>query len=208
MTFPPKRIRLAANSSTLSKTLVEYRNMYDARKTRVLTRPVTCPDPGVRTIRPRHISWMQRRASLVAWISLGSLRYWTMASKLPRHGVNKPKHRGSQTVLLTPYPRQNRRLLSDVVCQLMGDWMFPWYIKKSDWCGAHSNLVKGVLQKCLHCVNYIHYFHYLSENKNSYRFFIFHKFGRFIHKVTISSITRILIHKSFGRNSGGSQRMA
>ena len=39
-------------------------------------------------------------------------------------------------------------------------------------------------------------------------FIIFHKFPLFIHKVTFSSITQILIHKSFGGISGGSQRMA
>jgi hypothetical protein len=32
-----------------------------------------------------------------------------------------------------------------------------------------------------------------STLNNRYRFFIFHKFGRFIHKVTFSSITQILI---------------
>jgi hypothetical protein len=49
---------------------------------------------------------------------------------------------------------------------------------------------------------------FLLLHKKCYRFIIFHNYGRFIHKVTFSSITRFLIHKSFGGISGGSQRMA
>jgi hypothetical protein len=47
-----------------------------------------------------------------------------------------------------------------VVCQLVGIGMVMRFVMKSDWCGAHSNDVKGAIQKCMH---YSHYFHYCSS---------------------------------------------
>jgi hypothetical protein len=59
-----------------------------------------------------------------------------------------------------------RRWLYYVVCQLVGYGMVLchlWYVMKSDWCAAQSNLAKGAKQKITHYFTYVHYSHYLLK---------------------------------------------